>query len=85
MICLHDVCIFVFAQFSKWLTVRVWIHRKFYERNKFSDFLAWAEGDIDVGDRAPPTPQKSEDKFRVIWLSMRKNSHCIGSKFWGPV
>ena len=46
------------------------------------------EGGIDVGDpmlkiekccegdRAPPTPQKSENKFRVIWLSMRKDSHC---------
>ena len=51
--------------------------------------LAWAEGGIDVGDlmlkiekccegdRAPPTPQKSENKFRVIWPSMRKDSHCI--------
>ena len=28
------------------------------------------------GDRAPPTPQKSENKLRVIWLSMRKDSHC---------
>ena len=51
--------------------------------------LAWAEGGIDVGDpirkiekcseggRAPPTPQKSENKFLVIWLSMIKDSHCI--------
>ena len=50
--------------------------------------LAWAEGGIDVGDpmlkiekccegdRDPPTPQKSENKFRVIWLSMRKDSDC---------
>ena len=49
--------------------------------------LAWAEGGIDVGDpmlkiekccegdRSPPTPQKSENKFRVIWLSMIKDSH----------
>ena len=29
------------------------------------------------GDRAPPTPQKSENKFRVIWLSMIKDSHRI--------
>ena len=51
--------------------------------------LAWAEGGMNVGDlmlkiekccegdRAPPTPQKSEIKFRVIWPSMRKDSHCI--------
>ena len=50
--------------------------------------LAWAKGSTDVGDpmlkiekccegdRAPPTPQKSENKLRVIWLSMRKDSHC---------
>ena len=50
--------------------------------------LAWAKGSTDVGDpmlkiekccegdRAPPTPQKSENKFRVIWLSMRKDSNC---------
>ena len=50
--------------------------------------LAWAKGVIDVGDpmikiekcckrdRAPPTPQKSENKFRFIWLSMRKDSQC---------
>ena len=50
--------------------------------------LAWAKGGIDVGnpmleiekccegDRAPPTPQKSENKFPVICLSMRKDSHC---------
>ena len=49
--------------------------------------FAWAKGGIDVGnpmlkigkccegDRAPPTPQKSENKFRVIWLSMIKDSH----------
>ena len=51
--------------------------------------LAWAKGGIEVGDpmlkiekccegdRAPPTPQKSENKFRVILLSMIKDSHCI--------
>ena len=45
------------------------------------------EGGIDVGDpmlkiekccegdRAPPTPQQSENKFRVIWLSMIKESN----------
>ena len=48
--------------------------------------LAWAKGSIDVGDPmrkiekwcegVPPTPQKSENKFRVIWLSFRKDSHC---------
>ena len=27
-------------------------------------------------DRAPPKSQKSENKFRVIRLSMRKDSHC---------
>ena len=41
--------------------------------------LAWAEGGIDVGDPMlniekcfeleVPTPQKSENKFRAIWLS----------------
>ena len=47
---------------------------------------AWAKGGIDVGDpmlkiekccegdRAPPTTQKTENKFRVIWLSMIKDS-----------
>ena len=51
--------------------------------------LTWVEGGIDVGDpmlkiekccerdRAPPTSQKSVNKFRVIWLSMRKDSHCM--------
>ena len=55
---------------------------------KFLISLAWAEGSMDVGDsmlkiekccegdRAPPTPQKSENIFRVIWLYMRKDSHC---------
>ena len=45
------------------------------------------EWDIDVGDpmlkikkccegdRAAPTPQKSENKFQVIWLSMKKESN----------
>ena len=28
------------------------------------------------GDRALPAPQKSENKFRVIWLTMRKDSYC---------
>ena len=28
------------------------------------------------GHCAPPTPQKSKYKFRVIWLSMIKDSHC---------
>ena len=28
------------------------------------------------GDRAPPTPQQSENKVRVIWLSMIKESNC---------
>ena len=49
--------------------------------------LAWAEGGIHVGDpmlkiekcfegdRAPSTPQKSENKFRVIWLSVIKESY----------
>ena len=31
------------------------------------------------GDRAPPTIQKSENKLRVIWFSMGKDSHCKGS------
>ena len=47
----------------------------------------WAGGGIDVGDpmlkiekccegdRAPPTPQKWENKFRNIWLSMIKESY----------
>ena len=61
-----------------------------YQMNEinFLISLAWAEGGRDVGDpmlkiekccegdRAPPTPQKSENKSRVIWLSMRKDSHC---------
>ena len=50
--------------------------------------LAWVKGGIDMGDPmlkiekccegdgAPPTPQKSENKFRVIWFSIRKDSHC---------
>ena len=49
--------------------------------------LVWAGGGIDVGDpmlkiekccegdRAPPTPQKWENKFRNIWLSMIKESY----------
>ena len=53
--------------------------------------LAWAEGVIDVGDpilkiekccegdRAPPTPQKSENKLQVIWPSMIKDSHRIAN------
>ena len=32
-------------------------------------------------DRAPPTAQKSENKFRVIWFSMRKDSHCMSYRF----
>ena len=54
-------------------TVRVRNHRKSSERNLFSDFFGVGEGGIDVGDpmlkiekccegdRAPPTPQKSEN------------------------
>ena len=76
--------------FEKYLfTVRVWNHRKSSEPNQFSDFFGVREGDIDVGDlmlkiekccegnRAPPTPQKSENKLRVIWLSMITESNGI--------
>jgi len=46
--------------------------------------LAWAEGGIDVGDPMlkiemcgeGDRAQKSENKFRVIWLSMIKDSNC---------
>ena len=31
------------------------------------------------GDCAPPTPRKSENKFRVIWLSMIIDSHRIAN------
>ena len=53
--------------------------------------LAWAKGGRDVGDpmlkiekwreggRGPPTPRKSENKLRVIWLSMRIDSHCTSN------
>ena len=70
-------------------TVRVCIHRKSSSEINCLISLAWAEGGIDVGDpmlkiekccegdRAPPTPQKSENKFRVIWLFMKKDSQCI--------